>query len=71
MKPELEVSTVEAEYYFATLEVGLKWLSYEDFKELSELRRSTTAIGHLPMRLIMLLAADAAEGRLAAQKISS
>ncbi len=70
MKPELEVSTVEAEYYFATRELGLKWLSYEDFKELSELRRSTTAIGHLPMRLVMLLAADAAEVRLAAQKRS-
>ena len=71
MDPELEVSTVEAEYYFATREVGLKWLSYEDLKELSELRRATTVIGHLPMRLVMLLAADVAEGRLAAQKKSS
>jgi hypothetical protein len=71
MKPELEVSTVEAEYYFATREVGLKWLSYEDLKELGELRRSTTVIGHLPMRLVILLAADTAEVRLAAQKRSS
>ena len=71
MKPELEVSTVDARYYFATREVGLKWLSYEDLKELGELRRSTTAIGHLPMRLVMLLVADAADGRLAAQKRSS
>ncbi len=70
MRTELEVSVVDARYYFSTREVGLKWLSYEDLMELSELRRSTTAIGHLPMRLVMLLAADAADGRLgSAEKI--
>ncbi len=71
METELEVSTVEAEYYLATREVGLKWLSDEDLKEISELCRSTSVIGHLLMRLVMLLAADAAEGRLAVQKRSS
>jgi|GEM_PF-1155823 len=71
MKTELEVSAVDTRYYFATRELGLSWYSYDDFKELSELRRSTTVIGHLPMRLVILLAGDAAEVRLAAQKRSS
>lgn len=68
MKTELEVSAVDARYYFATQELGLRWYNYDDLKELSELRRSTTVIGHLPMRLVLLLAVDAPEVRLAAQK---
>lgn len=71
MKPELEVSAVDTRYYFAARELGLSWYNYDDFKELSELRRSTTVIGPLPMRLVILLAGDAAEVRLAAQKRSS
>ena len=71
MKTEYEVSAVDARYYFATRELGLSWYNYDDFKELSELRRTTTVIGHLPMRLVILLAGDAAEVRLAAQKRSS
>ena len=66
MKTELEVSGIDARYYFAARELGLSWYNYDDFKELSELRRSTTVIGPLPMRLVILLAADVAEGRLAA-----
>ncbi len=62
MKTELEVSGIDAR------EQGLSWYNYDDFKELSELRRSTTVIGPLPMRLVILLAGDAAEVRLAAQK---
>ena len=71
MQTELEVSAVDTRYYFATRELGLRWYNYDDFKELSELRRSTTVIGHLPMRLVILLAVDAPEVRLAAQKRSS
>ena len=66
MKTELEVSGIDARYYFAARELGLSWYNYDDFKELSELRRSTTVIGPLPMRLVILLAGDAAEVRLAA-----
>jgi hypothetical protein len=66
MKTELEVSNIDARYYFAARELGLSWYNYDDFKELSELRRSTTVIGPLPMRLVILLAGDAAEVRLAA-----
>ncbi len=71
MKTELEVSSIDARYYFAARELGLSWYNYDDFKELSELRRSTTVIGPLPMRLVILLAGDAAEVRLAVQKRSS
>ena len=46
----------------------IRWYNYDDLKELSELRRSTTVIEHLPMRLVLLLAVDAPEVRLAAQK---
>jgi hypothetical protein len=58
MKTEHRVSAVDARYYFATRELGLSWYNYDDFRELSELRRSTKVIGYLPMRLVILLASD-------------
>ena len=58
MNTEQRVSAVDARYYFTTRELGLSWYNYDDFRELSELRRSTKVIGHLPMRLVILLASD-------------
>ena len=66
MKTELEISPVDARYYFETRAKGLRWYDYDDLKELMDLRRTTTVIGYLPIRLLMLLAADAAEMNLAA-----
>ena len=66
MKPELEISAIDARYYFETRAKGLRWYSYDDLKELMDLRQTTTVIGYLPIRLVMLLAADAAEMNLAA-----
>ena len=65
MRTELEVSAVDARYYFATRELGLSWYNYDDLKELMDLRKTTTAVGYLPIRLVMLLAADASEMNLA------
>ena len=66
MITELEISAVDARYYFETRARGLRWYNYDDLKELMDLRKTTTAVGFLPMRLVMLLAADAAEMNLAA-----
>jgi hypothetical protein len=66
MKTEIEVSPIDAWYYFATRAVGLRWYNYDDLKELVDLRHTTTVIGYLPMRLVVLLAADTAEMNLAA-----
>jgi hypothetical protein len=44
----------------------LKWYNYDELKEISDLICTTTAVGHLPIHLVVLLAADAAERRLAA-----
>ena len=66
MKPELEISPIDARYYFETRAKGLRWYNYDDLKELLDLRQTTTVIGYLPIRLIMLLAADAAEMNLSA-----
>lgn len=52
---------IDPRVYFATLALALKWYNYEDLRKLSDLRRTTTAIGYLPIRLTLLLAADAAE----------
>jgi hypothetical protein len=66
MITELEISAVDARYYFETRAKGLRWYNYDDLKELMDLRKTTTAVGYLPMRLVMLLAADAAEMNLVA-----
>lgn len=66
MKTEIEVSPVDARYYFATRAMGLRWYNYDDMKALVDLRQTTTVIGYLPLRLVVLLAADAAEMNLVA-----
>jgi hypothetical protein len=58
---ELEVSPIDARYYFETRTMGLRWYNYDDLKELMYLRQTTAVIRYLPMRLVMLLAADVAE----------
>ena len=69
MKPELEISPVDARYYFETRALGLRWYNYDELKELMDLRQTTTVIGYLPIRLVMLLAADATEMNLAAYAV--
>ncbi len=66
MKTKLEASPIHAWYYFATRAVGLRWYNYDDLRELMDLRHTTTVIGYLPMRLVVLLAGDAAEMNVAA-----
>jgi hypothetical protein len=61
---DLEVSTIEAGEYFTSLALGFRWYDYENFKEISDLRRSTTVIGHLPIHLLVLLAMDEADIKL-------
>jgi len=57
---------IDARDYFATRAVGLSWYDYEELKKLSDLRKTTTAIGYLPIPLAVLLAEDAEEMGLAA-----
>ena len=64
--PDLEISALEVDEYFFSLALGLKWHSYEDLKEISDLQCATTVVGHLPIRLLILLAADAADIKEAA-----
>ena len=66
MKFEFEISPIDARYYFGTRAKGLRWYSYDDVKELMDLRQTTTVIGYLPIRLVVLLAADRAEMNLVA-----
>ena len=61
MRAEIEGSQIEARDYFTSRALGVNWYKYEDFKELADLRRSTTVVGHLPVHLLVLLAIDAAE----------
>ena len=61
---DFEVSTIEAGEYFISLALGFRWYDYEDFKEISDLLRSTTVIGHLPIHLLVLLAMDKADMKL-------
>jgi len=63
-EPDFEVSTIEAGEYFTSLALGFRWYDYEDFKEISDLLRSTTVIGHLPIHLSVLLAMDKADMKL-------
>ena len=48
------------------MRMGLKWYNYEELKQVVDLRQTTTAIAHVPIRLAILLAEDAAEMGLAA-----
>jgi len=66
MGNDSKVQMIDARDYFATRAVGLSWYNYEELKKLSDLRKTTTAIGHVPIRLAILLAEDAEEIGLAA-----
>ena len=66
MIDDFRVERMDARVYFASIGMGLKWYNYEDLKRVLELRRNTTAIAHVPIRLATLLAEDAAEMGLAA-----
>ena len=57
---------IDARAYYTSIRLGLKWYNYEDLKRLSDLHRTTTAVGSLPARLAELVAEDAAEMGLAA-----
>ena len=61
MRTEIEGSQIDARDYFAYCALGVNWFKYEDFKELDDLRRSTTVVGYLPIHLLVLLAIDATE----------
>ena len=63
MSTEIEGSQIAARDYFTSGALGVNWYKYEDFKELDDLRRSTTVVGYLPIHLVVLLAIDAAEMR--------
>ena len=61
MKREFQGSPLDVCDYFACCTLGVNWCNYEELKELDELRRSTTVVGHLPIHLVVLLAIDVAE----------
>ena len=66
MGNDSKVTRIDARDYFATLARGLRWYDYEELKKLIDVRQTTTAIGHVPIRLAILLAEDAEELGLAA-----
>ena len=61
MRTKIEGSQIDARDYFTSCTLGVNWYKYEDFKELDDLRRSTTVVGYLPIHLLVLLAMDVAE----------
>ena len=71
LESDLELATIEASEYFVSLALCVRWYSYDDLKEISDLRSSTTAIGHLPIRLLTLLAADVQERKYRMVKLGS
>jgi len=66
MKDDIRVNSIDAEVYFASIGMGLKWYNYEELKTLTDLRQTTTAVGALPSRLAELVVEDAEEMGLAA-----
>jgi hypothetical protein len=66
MAENSKVTTMAVPVYFAILARGLRWYNYEELKKLVDLRQSTRAIGHVPIRLAILLAKDAEDMGLAA-----
>jgi hypothetical protein len=56
MRNDSKVKMVDAQDYFATLAWGLRWHNYEELKKLVDVRQATTAVGHVPIRLAILLA---------------
>ena len=66
MKDDIRVESIDARAYFSSIEMGLKWYNYEELKQVVDLRQTTSSIAHVPIRLAILLAEDAAEMGLAA-----
>jgi hypothetical protein len=66
MVDNMIVEPIDARVYFASIGMGLKWYNYEELKRVVDLRLTTTAIAHVPIRLAVLLAEDAVEMGLAA-----
>ena len=66
MGNDSKVKMIDARDYFGTLAWGLDWYNYEELKKFTDLRKTTTAIGPVPIRLAVLLAEDAEEMGLAA-----
>jgi hypothetical protein len=66
MGNDSKVKMIDAQDYFATVAWGLRWHNYEELKKLFDVRQATTAIGHVPIGLAILLAQDAEEMGLAA-----
>jgi hypothetical protein len=66
LKKDIRVESIDADAYFTSMRMGLKWCNYEELKQVVDLRQTTTAIAHVPIRLAILLAEDAAEMGLAA-----
>ena len=61
MQESTGVKAINAQAYFTSLGLGLKWYNYDDLKRLYELRLTTTAVGYLPARLRKLMEEDAEE----------
>ena len=61
MRTEVERVRTDASDYVTSGALELRWYTYEEFKELDDLRRSTTIVGYLPIHLVLLLAADVAK----------
>jgi hypothetical protein len=59
VEDENRPGSINAQAYFASKGMGLKWYNYDDVKRLHDLRLTTTAVGYLPARLVKLMAKDA------------
>ena len=66
MQESTRVKAINAQVYFTSIGLGVKWYNYDDLKRLHELRLTTTAVGYLPARLRKLMEEDAEEMGLAA-----
>ena len=66
MMDDIRVESIDARAYFASIGMGLTWYNYEELKRVVDLRQNTTAIAHVPIRITILLAEDAAEMGLTA-----
>jgi hypothetical protein len=66
MEDKARVTRMDAETYFTSIRLGVKWHNYEELKRVVDLRSGTTVIGYLPNRLAYLVAEDADDLGLAA-----
>ena len=69
MTDDIRVERIDARVYFVSIDLGLKWYSYEDLKKILDLRLMTTAVGPLTNQLAKLMAEDAAEMGLAGRPV--